>query len=211
MNNYLWELAASTSINNVEYGKSEPVVGASPVRLPRTTAYQRNTVGTVCKKLKSHPLAFSLLQKCYSLAIISLALKGDNFCQAVVLFWLKIMKDIEGYEGLYAVTEDGKVWSYRNKKFLITGEHYQGYRLTALFWKGKGKTIKTHRLVAMAFIPNPLKLPAINHKNGIKDDNRVENLEWCTNKQNSEHAIKLGLIKKGTRPYTTGKRRYTSR
>ena len=54
-------------------------------------------------------------------------------------------------------------------------------------------TYSAHRLIAMAFIPNPLGLPQINHKNGIKTDNRPENLEWVTNQQNRDHAVVTGL------------------
>lgn len=119
------------------------------------------------------------------------------------------MKDIEGFEGIYAVTKNGRVWSYPNlrerksalgKKFNTsykgqwrrTRIDYEGYPDIVLKKAGKILTRKLHRLVAIAYIPNPLKLREINHKNGIKTDNRMQNLEWCTRKQNAAHAKKKG-------------------
>ena len=113
------------------------------------------------------------------------------------------MKDIEGYEGIYAVDESGRIWSYprlivlkKRGKFLKPGiakDHYPSVPLTDK--NGKPKTQLIHRLIAKAFIPNPSSLPVVNHKNGIKTDNRIENLEWVTYKENSQHAIKIGLFK----------------
>ena len=65
------------------------------------------------------------------------------------------MKDIKGYEGLYAITSCGKVWSYRRKKFLKLRADQDGYLLVNLYNKGKPKGCLVHRLVAEAYIPNP--------------------------------------------------------
>lgn len=93
------------------------------------------------------------------------------------------MKDIKGYEGLYAVTECGKVWSYRSKKFL-TPYNVVGYHYVDLRNKGVRKQFRVHRLVAEAYIPNPENKPQINHKDENKINNHVSNLEWVTAKEN---------------------------
>ena len=97
------------------------------------------------------------------------------------------MKDIQGYEGLYAVTEEGQVWSYKNQKFLKPRNITGGYLGITLYKDGVGKQYRLHRLVAEAFIPNPDNLPIINHKNEIKTDCRVSNLEWCIHQYNSNY------------------------
>ena len=89
------------------------------------------------------------------------------------------MKDIKGYEGLYAVTSCGKVWSYRSQKFLKGNDNGHGYKKVVLYKDGKIKNHYIHRLVSQAYIPNPDNLPEVNHKDEIKSHNYVGNLEWC--------------------------------
>ena len=108
------------------------------------------------------------------------------------------MKQIEGYEGLYSITKDGKVWSHpkycglslRKGKWLKYNYNDNKYLYVILYKNKKGKTQRIHRLVADAYIPNPKNKTCINHKNGIKTDNRIENLEWVTYSENTQHAIK---------------------
>jgi len=101
-------------------------------------------------------------------------------------------KDIPGFEGLYAVSSIGRVRSYdmkipvrggiqtRKGRVLKPMVNVDGYYIVMLCKNGTRRYWRIHRLVAMAFIPNPNNYPVINHKNEIKTDNRVENLEWCT-------------------------------
>lgn len=106
----------------------------------------------------------------------------------------KTLKDIPWYEWLYSVTTDGKVWSYPKKarwalhnwKFLkpwIT----DGYEFVSLSKNKKIKNWRVHRLVLITYSSNSNHLPIINHKNGIRTDNRIENLEWCTVLYNNRH------------------------
>lgn len=94
------------------------------------------------------------------------------------------MKDIKGYEGLYAITPEGEVWSYRRKKFLKPIADKKGYLIVILCKDGKVKNYKIHRLVAEAYIPNPNNLPQVDHINEDKTNNCVNNLQWITNKDN---------------------------
>ena len=94
------------------------------------------------------------------------------------------MKDIKNYEGLYAVTSCGKVWSYKYKKFLTPRANRYGYLLVALYKDGKVKNYSVHRLVAEAYIPNTDNLPQVDHIDNDKTHNYVNNLQWITNRDN---------------------------
>ncbi len=97
---------------------------------------------------------------------------------------MEIYKNIENYENLYQVTSYGRVYSLISKNFLKPKKNKGGYLCVGLCKNGKQKWYYLHRLVATAFIPNPLNLPEVNHKSEVKSENRVENLEWCDCKYN---------------------------
>jgi hypothetical protein len=102
------------------------------------------------------------------------------------------MKDIKGYEGLYSITRNGEVYSHISNKYLKPMK-VLGYLRVELTKNRERKTLRIHRLVAMMFIRNPKNKKEVNHINGIKTDNRVENLEWNTAKENMRHAYDNGL------------------
>ena len=104
------------------------------------------------------------------------------------------MKDVVGYEELFAITEDGRIWSKRSNKFLKLNLT-NGYLAHTTKVLGKAVALTAHRLVANAYIPNPDNKPQVNHKDGNKQNNHVSNLEWCTAKENVQHAYDTGLAK----------------
>ena len=95
------------------------------------------------------------------------------------------MKDIKNYEGLYAITSCGKVWSYKRKRFLKPIANEKGYLIVNLCKDGKVKKYMIHRLVAEAYIPNPNNLPQVDHIDENKTHNYLNNLQWITNRDNS--------------------------
>ena len=103
------------------------------------------------------------------------------------------MKGIKGYEERYSSTKNGKIWSHRRKKFLKPKPDKDGYLRVVLFKDGERKDFGIHRLVGIVYIDNLDNKPQINHKNGIKTDNRVKNLEWTTAKENIAHSIENNL------------------
>lgn len=96
------------------------------------------------------------------------------------------MKPIPNYPN-YAIAKDGEVWSLRFNKKLKPSNNRRGYMSVVLVADKKYHNKAIHRLYAEAYIPNPNKYPCVNHINGIKTDNRLENLEWCTPHENTEH------------------------
>ena len=119
----------------------------------------------------------------------------------------EVWKDIPNYEGYYQISNLGRIKSvarkvkyqnsYRNvkEKLKKTFIGKQGYERVELSKNGKIKKYNVHRIVANVFISNPLNKETVNHINGIKTDNRVENLEWATRSENELHAYKIGLAK----------------
>ena len=104
------------------------------------------------------------------------------------------MRDIKNFEGLYAVTSCGKVWSYRAQKFLKPYDNGQGY-LSVCLWKGsKRKTCKIHMLVAQAYLVNedPEHLTDVSHKDNIKTHNYIGNLEYATHRDNIKNSVRRG-------------------
>lgn len=97
------------------------------------------------------------------------------------------------YNG-YHVYADGRVYSTKRGIFLKPDIQRHGYHQVRLSYDGASKAYKVHRLVGLLFIPNPDRLPQINHKDGNKSNNNVSNLEWCTALHNNNHAKELGLL-----------------
>ena len=101
------------------------------------------------------------------------------------------MKYIKDYEGLYIITENGNIFSYKSNKFLKHTLNKGGYHMVDLYNNGKRKRFLIHRLVAEAFIPNPNNLPCVNHKDENKSNNNVNNLEWCSYEYNNNYGTRV--------------------
>ena len=101
----------------------------------------------------------------------------------------EIWKDIPNYEGLYQISNYGRIKSYKqhNARLMSLSPNRYGYVEKQLYKNNKYESKRIHRLVAEAFIPNPNNLPEVNHKDGNKQNNTVHNLEWCTTKENNWH------------------------
>jgi hypothetical protein len=116
--------------------------------------------------------------------------------------WFEIL----GYEGLYQINKKGDIKAipktvgfgqgYKTKKLILNQyKSKEGYLRVRLYKKNKCKNYSVHRLVALQFLENPKNKPQVNHKNGVKTDNRLENLEWNTRSENMKHSFNMGLSK----------------
>jgi hypothetical protein len=101
------------------------------------------------------------------------------------------LKDLPGFDGYYKVSKHGVVYSLKSKqlKALKGGNVRRGYRGVTLYRNGKAHLRLVHRAVAEAFLPNPDGLPHVNHKDYNKQNNSVDNLEWCKESENMRHLI----------------------
>lgn len=111
----------------------------------------------------------------------------------------EIWKPIEGYEGLYEVSNLGRVKSFaipamKQGKILKPNKKSNGYMRIILCKNGVHKFVYIHRLVAEAFVPNPENKPCVNHIDNERANNHADNLEWCTQKENVRHAAKQGRL-----------------
>ena len=107
-------------------------------------------------------------------------------------------RPIKGYEGYYSISSDGRTWSHRNCRLLKPAKTRAGYLRVHLSLNGHVSAMSLHRLVAMAFIPNPDNKPTVNHINEVKTDNRVENLEWATMHEQNVHGTRIERVRAHT-------------
>lgn len=116
--------------------------------------------------------------------------KGQSAGKQVVFKELPL--DLNGYESKYKITNDGRVYSEYLGDFMKPYYSKGGYVRVKLNYGDRSKKVMIHRLVAMAFIPNPDNKPQVDHINRNRADNRVENLQWVTAQENSQLAVERG-------------------
>ena len=122
----------------------------------------------------------------------------DCLCYPVWFFIMKeIWKDISGYKGLYQISNKGRVKSFRQNspRVLKNNDNGNGYLIVHFKVKNIRKPKYIHRLVSVAFIINTYNKQEVNHKDGNKHNNSVNNLEWCTRSENIRHSFRTGLRK----------------
>jgi len=100
---------------------------------------------------------------------------------------------IERYNGAYLVNKNGQIWSNKYNRVMLSHITPKGYKALSLRQNGKSKTEFIHRLIAETFIQNLGNKPFVNHIDGNKQNNLIENLEWVTNLENMQHAWRTGL------------------
>ena len=115
-------------------------------------------------------------------------------------------RTIKDFEGLYEISDNGILYSLITNTILKSSIGNHGYNVVSLHKDKKQKTKTVHRLLAKTFIPNPNNLPMVNHKDGVKTNNYVDNLEWCTSEYNNAHAVETGL-----RTHAKGERVHTNK
>ena len=137
------------------------------------------------ERYENYKITFVALMLCYPFGLENL--EGEFWC------------NIKGYNGSYAVSNYGRVKSFKYKTPHIVAPYITagGYLQVTLYKNGKGNQILIHRLVAEAFVPNPLNLPEVDHIYGNKLDNYFENLERVTTLENKHRAVKNGLYPVG--------------
>jgi hypothetical protein len=93
----------------------------------------------------------------------------------------------------YAVSNRGNVMNLKTKQVLKPAPNHRGYPQVSLMINGLKKSFRVHRLVAATYLPNPLNLTQVNHKDGVKTNNNLQNLEWVTSSENMKHSFSIGI------------------
>jgi hypothetical protein len=111
------------------------------------------------------------------------------------------VREIEGYEGVYAIDKDSTIYNVQTKRVKHPSIGNHGYHAIDLYKNGERTTFLVHRIMAATFLPNPTNKRTVNHKDGNKLNNNIDNLEWATYSENNKHSYS----KLGRKAYMTGR------
>lgn len=111
----------------------------------------------------------------------------------------ELWKPVYGYENLYDISNKGNIRNTKRNKLLHFGKNNKGYLLTTLWKSNSQKTFTVHKLVAQMFVANPENKQQVNHKDGFKENNHADNLEWVSCRENILHSVQTGTFKRTCR------------
>jgi hypothetical protein len=197
LNNILSNLEWTTYSGNALHAKETGLINHTSKKVKMVTCDGNVTIFSSKKEaidslgISEHPI--KKRSGIYHAKNYSLTWGDDIEERNLALVW----KPVPGFDD-FVVSECGEVWNIKTRSKMIPHESYGYLKVNMKDSLGIKKHVLVHRAVASAFLDNPEKYPVVNHKNGNKKDNNLENLEYCSHARNAAHAVETGLVKRTT-------------